>query len=207
MKRHIGYSIVIIFLIILLVLSYSREQKRVKQILSQNERLLNENRQLKESLEINSHTTEQIESRREVQERTQAAGEGTFVERRSYFRHNWQQFIAVNTSDYKTGFLGGIKDLKIIVRNQTEYPLDNVVVSVEYLRGNGDVFKTEQYTINDVPPKGTKSVSAAASRKGQKVELKLVSITSQPMNFCWASNKPAAPGNPDPYQCTPTPGN
>lgn len=203
MKRHIGYSIVIIFLVIFLVLSYSREQKRIKQVLSQNERLLNENRQLKESLELNSNTTQQIESRREVQERTQAAGQGTFVERRSYFRHNWEQFISINTSDYKTGFLGGIKDLKIIVRNQTEYPLDNVVVSVEYLRGNGDVFKTEQYTVNDIPAKGTKSVSAAASRKGQKVEIKLVSITSQPMNFCWAANKPAAAGNPDPYLCTP----
>jgi hypothetical protein len=204
MKRHIGYSIVIVFLLIFMVMSYSREQKRIKQILSQNERLLNENRQLKESLDINSNTVQQIESRREVQERTQAAGEGTFVERRSYFRHNWEQFIAINTSDYKTGFLGGIKDLQIIVRNQTEYPLDNVVVSVDYLRGNGDVFKSEQYTISDVPAKGTKSVNAAASRKGQKVELKLVSITSQPMNFCWAANKPAAAGNPDPYQCTPS---
>ncbi|WP_143097688.1 hypothetical protein [Chitinophaga sp. CF118] len=203
MKRHIGYSIVIIFLLIFLVVSYSRQQDRIKQVLSQNERLLNENRQLKESLDINSNTTQQIESRREVQQRTEAAGEGTFVERRTYFRRNWKQFIAVSTSDYKTGFFGGIKDLKIIVRNQTEYPLDNVVVSVEYLRGNGDAFKTEQYTINDVPAKGTQSVSAAASRKGQKVEIKLVSITSQPMNFCWAANKAAAPGNPDPYQCTP----
>jgi hypothetical protein len=203
MKRHIGYSIVIIFLIILLVISYTQQQTRIKQVLAQNERLLNENRQLKESVDINANVAQQIESRREVQERTQAAGEGTFVERRSYFRHNWQQFIAVNTSDYKTGLLGGIKDLKLIVRNQTEYPLDNVVVSVDYLKGNGDVFKTEQYTINNVPAKGSQSVNAAASRKGQKVVLKLISITSQPMNFCWAINKSAAAGNPDPWQCTP----
>lgn len=199
MKRHVGYTVIIIFLIIFLALSYSRQQKRVKQVLSENERLLNENRDLRRSLDINSNTARQIADRSEVRIRT----EGQFVERRTYYRRNWKQFIAVTTSDYRTGFLGGIKDLHVIVRNQSEYPLDNVVVGVEYMRGNGDVFKTEEYTINDVPAKGTKSVQASSSRKGQKVALQLLSITSQPMNFCWSSNKPAAPGNPDPYLCTP----
>ena len=199
MKRQAGFIIVIFFLVIFLVLSYSRQQKRVKQVLSENERLLNENRDLRHSLDVNSHTARQIADRSEVRERT----EGTFVERRTYYRRNWKQFIAVTTSDYRTGFLGGIKDLQVIVRNQSVYSLDNVVVTVQYMKGNGDVFKTEQYTINDVPAKGTKSVQASSSRKGQKVALQLVSITSQPMNFCWSVNKPAAPGNPDPYLCTP----
>jgi hypothetical protein len=201
MKRHIGYSIVIIFLVISLVTSYSRQQQRIKQVLSQNERLLNENRQLNESVEVNSHTAQQIESRHEVQERTEVANQGTFVERRTYFRRNWKQFISVTTSDYHTRFLGGIKDLKVIVKNQTEYPLDNVVVSVEYMKGNGEVFKTEQYSVNNVPAKGVQSVDAADSRKGQKVAITLISITSQPMNFCWAVNKPAPAGNPDPFMC------
>lgn len=200
MRRNATYIIIIIFLLVFLVLSYSRQQKRVKDVLNQNERLINENRDLRHSLDINNQSVQQIENRREVQQRTQ----GTFVERRTYYRRNWKQFIAVTTSDYRTGFLGGIKDLQVIVRNQTEYPLDNVVVSVQYMRGNGDVFKTEEYTINDVPAKGTKSVKASGSRKGQKVELKLLSITSQSMNFCWAFNKPAPAGNPDPYLCTPT---
>lgn len=199
MKRSAVFLIVFIFIVIFFVLSYSRQQKRVRQVLNQNERLLNENRDLRRSLEVNSQTVQQITDRREVQQRTQ----GTFVERRTYYRRNWKQFIAVNTSDYRTGFLGGIKDLKIIVRNQTEYPLDNIVVSVKYMKGNGDVFKTEEYTINDVPAKGFKSMNASGSRKGQKVELKLQSITSQSMNFCWAANKPVAEGNPDPYLCTP----
>jgi hypothetical protein len=199
MKRHTGYLVVIIFLAIFLVLSYSNQQKRVKQVLSENERLLHENRDLKHSLDVNNNVSQQIVNRQEVKERTA----GQFVERRTYFRRNWKQFIAINTSDYRTGFLGGIKDLQIIVRNQTEYVLDNVVVAVQYMRGNGDVFKTEQYTVSDIPAKGTKSVEASSSRKGQKVGLKLVSITSQPMNFCWSANKTIAPDNPDPYKCTP----
>lgn len=199
MKRNGVYLVIIIFLGVFLVLSYSRQQKRVKQVLSENERLLNENRDLRHSLDVNGQTARQIADRSEVRQRT----EGTFVERRTYYRRNWKQFIAVNTSDYRTGFLGGIKDLQIIVRNQTEYPLDNVVVSVQYMKGNGDLFKTEQYTINDVPAKGTKSVDASSSRKGQKVALKLVSITSQPMNMCWSAGKEVAAGDVDPYKCTP----
>jgi len=199
MKRNVVYLIIIIALGVFFVTSYSRQQKRVKQVLSENERLLNENRDLRHSLDVNGQTARQIADRSEIRQRS----EGTFVERRTYYRRNWKQFIAVNTSDYRTGFLGGIKDLQVIVRNQTEYPLDNVVVSVQYMKGNGDVFKTEQYTINDVPAKGTKSVSASSSRKGQKVALKLVSITSQPMNLCWSVGKVVAPGEVDPYKCTP----
>jgi hypothetical protein len=168
-------------------------------VLSENERLLNENRDLRRSLDINGQTARQIADRKEIRQRT----EGTFIERRTYYRRNWKQFISVNTSDYRTGLLGGIKDLQIIVRNQTEYPLDNVVVSIKYMKGNGDVFKTEQYTVNDIPAKGTRSVDASSSRKGQKVSLQLQGITSQSMNFCWSVSKPVAQGDIDPYMCVP----
>lgn len=197
MKASLLFTIVVLFVVVVLGFGYCQQQKRVRKVLSQNERLLNENRDLKQRLSQTSNTAQQIADRKDQQQRLQ----GKFVERRAYYRRNWQQFIAASTSDYRTGFLGGIKDLKVSVRNQTEYPLDNAVVSVQYLRGNGDVFKTEQYTINNIPAKGTQSVSAANSRKGQKVQLKLISITSQAMNFCWAFNKPAPAGNPDPYQC------
>jgi len=198
MKRASLYTIICFFIAVLLGIGYFRQQQRVKKILTQNERLLNENRDLKESLTSVSGTAQQIAERKEQQQRVQ----GKFVERRAYYRRNWQQFIAVSTNDYRTGFLGGIKNLELIVRNQTEYPLDNVVVTVQYLRSNGEVFKTEPYTINEVPAKGSRSVEAAGSRKGMKVQLKLMSITSQAMNFCWSYDKKASASNPDPFQCS-----
>lgn len=197
MKRATLYTIVFFFIALILGIGYFRQQQRVRKVLQQNERLLNENRDLQQSLNSASGTAQQIAERKEQQQRTQ----GKFVERRTYYRRNWQQFIAVSTNDYRTGFLGGIKNLELIVRNQTEYPLDNVVVTVQYLRSNSEVFKTEQYTINEVPAKGTRAVEAAGSRKGMKVQLKLMSITSQAMNFCWSYDKPAPAGNPDPFQC------
>lgn len=201
MKRGIGYIIVIVFLVIFLVMSYSRQQQRVKQVLGENERLANEIRRLKQSADMSSRTAQQIADRAEVRERVETQ-QGQFVDPRAYFRKNWKQFISVSTSDYKTGLLGGIKNLDVIVKNQSEYVLDNVVVSVEYQKGNGDVFKTEEYTVSNVGGKSTRSVRAADSRKGQKVVIRLVSITSQAMNLCWDVNKVAAPGNDDPFKCT-----
>ncbi|KAA2240643.1 hypothetical protein F0L74_31330 [Chitinophaga agrisoli] len=198
MKRGSLYTIIFFFLAVIIGVGYYRQQHRIRQILNQNERLLNENRDLKQSLSTASGAAQQIADRKDQQERVQ----GQFVERRTYYRRNWQQFISVSTSDYRTGLLGGIKNLQVIVRNQTEYPIDNVVVTVQYLRSKGDVFKSEQYTVNDVPGKGTRSIEASGSRKGMKVELKLVSITSQAMNFCWSADKRVAQGDPDPFLCT-----
>lgn len=180
-------------------MSAYRDRKQASRMLRENERLLNENRDLQNRLTLSSRTAQQIADRKDMQQQVQ----GQFVDRREYFRKNWKQYISVNTGDYKTGFLGGIKDLKITVRNQTEYPLDNAVVRVEYLKGNGNVFKTEQYTVSNIPEKGTQSVQASNSRKGMKVNIKLLSVTSQPLNFCWSVDKKAAPGNPDPWACVP----
>src|SRR5690606_25882465 len=130
------YTIIFFFLALMLGIAYFRQQQRVRKILNQNERLLNENRDLQRSLKAVSGTAQQIAGRKEQQQRLQ----GKFVERRAYYRRNWQQFIAVSTNDYRTGFLGGIRNLELIVRNQTEYPLDNVVVTVQYLRSNGEAF-------------------------------------------------------------------
>lgn len=185
--------------IVVLGIKSCTDQKRSSQLLGENERLLRENRELRNSLTLSSRNAQQIADRKDMQVQAQVQ----FVDRREYFRRNWKQYISVNTGDYKTGFLGGIKDLQITVRNQTEYVLDNAVVAVQYLRGNGDVFKTEQYTVHNIPQKGAQSVQASNSRKGTKVNIILVSVTSQPMNFCWSKDKRAAPGDPDPFACVP----
>ncbi|MGN7720370.1 hypothetical protein [Chitinophaga sp. 22620] len=193
--------VVMLFLIVLLAVRSCRDQRRAKELLSVNEQLLRENRDLKNSLTLSNRTAEQIAGRKDMQAQAQV----TFVDRREYFRKNWKQYISLNTGDYKTGFLGGIKNLQITLRNQTEYPLDNAVVMVEYLRGNGDVFKSEPYTIHNIAAKGAQTVQASNSRKGTKVNIRLMSVTSQAMNFCWSHDKRAAPGDPDPYACVPAP--
>ncbi|RAJ10823.1 hypothetical protein LX64_00430 [Chitinophaga skermanii] len=174
-----------------------RERRHASRILAENQRLLNENRDLRKSVSLTSETAQQIVDRHEVQ-----ATQPKFVEQRAYYRKNWRQFISINSNDYRTGLFGGIKNLKITVGNQTDYQLDNVVVEVQYLRSNGDQFKTESYTLRNVQPRSNGAIEAAGSRKGMKVKIRFVSITSQNMDFCWSVNKKVPPNTDDPYQCS-----
>lgn len=199
MLRRILFPAVLALLAVIFFISGYRDRKRASALLRENQRLIGENRDLRNSLTLSNRTAQQIADRKDMQHQAQVQ----FVDRREYFRKNWKQYISVNTGDYRTGFLGGIKDLQVQVRNQTEYPLDNAIVSVQYLRGNGDVFKTEQYTVHNIPAKGVQSVTASNSRKGSKVKIRLLSVTSQPMNFCWSADKKVAPGDPDPFACVP----
>ncbi len=201
MKQQYIIPSVLLLLTILLSLGYCQQQKHVRRILAENERLHNENRDLRKSLEQSGMIAQQISDRKDMQQRVNAQ----FVDRRVYFRKNWQQFITVSVNDYRTGLFGGIKDLNITVRNQTDYPLENVVVSLQYLKNNNEIFKTEQYTINSIPAQGQQSLAASNSRKGSKAVVKLLRITSQAMNFCWSVDKAVTPGNPDPYACAPAP--
>ena len=182
MKRNFIYPVILLLLTIVFSLAYCQQQRHARKVLTENQRLWNENRDLRKSLQQSDVIDQQVASHQEVQQRTA----GQFIERRAYYRRNWKQFIAVSADDYKTGFLGGIKNLHILVRNQTEYPIDNVVVTVEYLRNNNEVFKTEQYTISNIPEKSVRNIAASNSRKGSKVNVKLQSITSQAMNFCYS---------------------
>lgn len=199
MFRRILLPAVLGLFAVIFSLSAYRDRQRARALLRENERLIGENRDLRNSLTLSNRTAQQIADRKDMQHQSQVQ----FVDRREYFRKNWKQYISVNTGDYRTGFLGGIKDLQVQVRNQTEYPLDNAVVSVQYLRGNGDVFKSEQYTVHNIPAKGVQSVQASNSRKGSKVNIRLLSVTSQPMNFCWSADKKVTPGDPDPFACVP----
>ncbi|MGX5820818.1 hypothetical protein ACWKWU_21660 [Chitinophaga lutea] len=190
---------VIALLAVLFGVKSCADQRRAATLLKENERLLRQVRDLQHSLSMASSNAQQIAGRGEMRAEAQAQ----FIDRREYFRRNWKQYISVNTGDYRTGFLGGIRDLEVTVRNQTEYPIDNAVVEVQYLRGNGNVFKTDRYTVHNIAEKGAQSVPAAASRKGTKVRIELVSVTSQAMNFCWSRDKRPALNDPDPWACVP----
>lgn len=149
---------------------------------------------------------QQIQQGMQQMQNTQALApqlKGTFIDRKKYFRQNWQNYIHVSLNNYKTGFLGGLKDIKVIVNNDTEFPLDNVTVSLQYFKANGQLFKKGQLSVDSIQPKSSKEIVAPDSRRGMKIAVKFERITSQEMNFCWWVSKEVQPGNNDPYQCVP----
>lgn len=125
----------------------------------------------------------------------------TFVDQQKYYRQNWENYIQLSLNKYKTGLLGGVHNLKIIVNNKTDYTLDQVAVQVQYFRSNGKLFKTETVTANSLSPQKQKQLPAPDSRRGMSIKAHFVKITSREMNFCYRRDKKLKPTEEDPYRC------
>jgi hypothetical protein len=197
-RKYIIPAISIVVIITLFVM-YRDQHKLYQKTLQANYSLvtqLNELRQKDQQIQ---------QGMQQMQEAQQIAPQlkGTFIDQKKYFRQNWQNYIHVSLNDYKTSLLGGVRDVKVIVNNDTEFALDNVTALVQYYRANGKLFKTEHISINNIPAKSSKNMAAPDSRRGMSIKLQLQRITSQDMNFCWAADKKISPGTDDPYQCVP----
>lgn len=198
-KKYIFPAVAIIVIILLLTM-YRAEHKLYKQTLQANYNLVTRMNELQQKDERIQQGMQQIQN-------TQALGsqlKGTFIDRKKYFRQNWKSYIHVSLNNYKTGLLGGLKNIKVIINNDTEFPIDNATVLLQYFKSNGQLFKRNLVSLNNIQPKTSQEINAPDSRRGMKISVQFEQITSQEMNFCWNVNKKAEPGNDDPYQCVPT---
>lgn len=116
------------------------------------------------------------------------------------YRNNWNRYIWATNGNYKVSPLGGIYDLEVVITNDTEYVIDEVVVSVKYVKDNGAVYKTEPVSIYNVPAQGKASMPAPDSGRGTSVEMEITSMISRRMHFCYDSDL-IVRGSEDPYFC------
>ncbi|MDB5013864.1 MAG: hypothetical protein JWQ25_2066 [Daejeonella sp.] len=152
------------------------------------------------STEINSANVELIDSSAEVgsaEEERKRINE-RITARNVEIRNNWMKYIVCGNGDYKASGLGGIYDLEVIVANTTEYILDEVNVTVSYIKDNGDVYKTEDVTIYNVPVDGKASMPAPDSNRGTTVTMEIKSITSKKMHYHYSAQVDVE-GKEDPY--------
>lgn len=199
MLRKYVIPVVGIILLITLFVMYSTQHRLYRKTLQANYSLLAHLRELEQQDQQVTQGMQQIQ-----RAQTDAPElKGTFIDQKKYYRQNWKNYIHVSLNNYKTGFLGGVKDIQVKVDNDTEFSLDNLLVLVQYYRANGKLFKTEPVNLNSVKAKSSISAPAPDSRRGMSVKIALQRITSQEMNFCWSADKKASPGNDDPYQCAP----
>lgn len=113
-------------------------------------------------------------------------------------RVRWTKLISATNSSYGIGFLGGIKDLKIIVTNRSDYPIDEAVAKVSYIKGNGSIWKIKLVTIYGVPAHDSKEQSLPDVGRGKKVTVSFNKIVSKKMKFSYTAGKKIV--NPeDPY--------
>jgi hypothetical protein len=87
--------------------------------------------------------------------------------------------VTVSNNTYKVGLFGGVDDLQLNVRNDTKQILDKVNVQVTFLKPNGDVIRSDEYSVYSVSPKSTKILVVPPSRRGVKVKYRITGIESK----------------------------
>jgi hypothetical protein len=87
--------------------------------------------------------------------------------------------ISVGANSYSVGTFGGINDLQVTVTNRSAYPLDLVVVEVQYIQANKKVFKTEELHFRGVGAGSALMLEAPKSSRGIKVQYKVTTINSR----------------------------
>lgn len=92
---------------------------------------------------------------------------------------NLEKLVGVSSNDYQVGPFGGISKLELTVKNTSEYDLNLVVVQVEYLKVNKEVFKTENIYFRDIGANSSATLEAPRSNRGNKVNYKITLINSK----------------------------
>jgi len=87
--------------------------------------------------------------------------------------------VSVGANKYEVGTFGGISNLQVTVSNKSAYPLDLVVVEVQYIQANKKTYKTENLYFHGVGPGMVLMQEAPKSSRGVKVEYKITLINSK----------------------------
>lgn len=92
---------------------------------------------------------------------------------------NFEKLVGVSSNNYQVGPFGGISKLELTVKNTSEYDLNLVVVQVDYLKVNKEVFKTENIYFRDIGANSSATIEAPRSSRGNKVNYKVTLINSK----------------------------
>lgn len=104
-------------------------------------------------------------------------------------RLHWTKLIKAGNSNYGIGVLGGIKNLSVFVTNKSDYPVDEAVVNVTYLKANGKTLKNKLITLYGIAPGDSKEHSVADYNRGKKVRVSLYKVVSKRLKLFYTSSE------------------
>jgi hypothetical protein len=91
--------------------------------------------------------------------------------------------VAVGANSYSVGAFGGINDLQLTVTNRSVYPLDLVIVEVQYIQANKKIFKTENLYFHGIGAGSALMHEAPRSSRGVKVQYRITAISSKELGL------------------------
>lgn len=117
-------------------------------------------------------------------------------ERKLYIRNHIDEFFDTKVN-YSSSLLGGISDVTVHFYNNSEYPIDEAVVRVSYIKNNGAVWTTYDVTLRNTAANGSSTERADNSNRGTTVNIELISVRSGALQLCYNGVSPGV----DPYFC------
>jgi hypothetical protein len=94
--------------------------------------------------------------------------------------------VSVGANGYTVGTFGGINDLQVTVTNRSAYPLDLVVVEVQYIQANKKIYKTENLYFRGIGAGSALMQEAPKSSRGIKVSYKITMINSKELGLSYS---------------------
>ena len=117
---------------------------------------------------------------REATHRTDAAVDKEAV------KTNITNYVFISTNKYNVGAFGGISALQLTVSNRSLYPLDLVLVEVQYIQANKKVFKTENIYFHNIGAGSSLMQEAPKSPRGIKVQYRITLINSKELGLSYS---------------------
>ncbi len=87
--------------------------------------------------------------------------------------------VSVSSNKYNVGAFGGISEVQLTLNNKSVYPLDLVMVEVQYIQSNKKIYKTENLYYRNVRPGEAMMQEAPKSSRGVKIQYKVTLINSK----------------------------
>ncbi len=100
-------------------------------------------------------------------------------------RNNILNMVSISSNKYNTGTFGGISDLQVTVSNRSIYPLDLVVVEVQYIQANKKTYKTENLYFRGIGAGSALMEAAPKSSRGIKVQYRILLINSKELGLSY----------------------
>jgi hypothetical protein len=94
--------------------------------------------------------------------------------------------VSVGANGYSVGTFGGITDLQLTVTNRSAYPLDLVIVEVQYIQANKKVFKTENLYFRSIGAGSALTQEAPKSSRGVRVQYKITTIGPKELGLSYS---------------------
>jgi hypothetical protein len=107
---------------------------------------------------------------------------------KAVLKTNIADMVGLSANTYSVGTFGGISNLQITVSNHSVYPLDLVVVEVQYVQANKKIFKTENIYFHNVGAGSALMQEAPKSPRGIKVQYKIAVINSKDSGLSYSGN-------------------